>query len=109
MSSQSEQQPNGDGESKPTFQTLMLKHGFLSPRSSSDSIFGMWLRVCEDEVVRERSNARMARNRPHHLPTVTAGFIHVSAVLNAMTKQEIHELRLRLNIRPVREYAVQQH
>jgi hypothetical protein len=95
-----------EDENGPAFAHLMVKHRFLSPRSSSESMFGMWMRVCEDVVVRERSNARMARKKPNYLASFAAGYAHVSAVLNAMTPREIEQLRERLHIKPFREFAV---
>lgn len=97
-----------DDENGPAFAHLMVKHRFLSPRSSAESMFGMWMRVCEDVVVRERSNARMARKKPNYLASFAAGYVHTAAVLNCMTPREIQQLRERLNIQPVREFAVQQ-
>jgi len=95
-----------EDENLPAFTALMIRHSFLSPRSSPESFFGMWMRVCEDPIVRERSNKRTARKKPEYLASFAAGYAHVSAVLNAMTPREVQQLRERLNIRPVREYAV---
>lgn len=92
-----------ESSTQPAFQSLMVKHGFLSPRSSSESMFGLWMRVCEDSVVRERSNARMARKKPNYIASFAAGYAHTSAVLNAMTPCDIQQLRERLHIRPVKE------
>ena len=59
------------------------------------------MRVCEDGVVRERSNKRMARKKPEYLASFAAGYAHTAEVLNAMSAKEIQQLRERLNIRPV--------
>ena len=91
-----------EDQNGPAFAALMVRHGFLPPRSSPESLFGMWVQVCEDIVVRERSNARMARKRPGYIASFAAGYGHVSAVLNAMTPREIQQLRERLHIQPAK-------
>jgi hypothetical protein len=94
--------PKKSNADRPTFQTLMVKHRLLSPRSSHDSLFSLWMRVAEDEVVRQRSNERLARTKPS-LVSFMAGYINTAAVLNAMTARELQQLRERLHIRPGKE------
>lgn len=95
-----------EDENQPAFAALMVKHGLLPPRSSADSRFAMFMRVCEDHTIRERSNKRMARKKPAYLASFAAGYVNTAAVLNAMSPKEIQQLRERLNISPVREFAV---
>jgi hypothetical protein len=85
----------------PAFTALMIRHGLLFPNCSSDAAFGLWLRICEDPIVRERSRKREARKKPAYLTSVAAGYAHASSVLNAMTPKEVQQLRERLGVQHV--------
>ena len=83
-----------------------MKHGILSPKASAVDGFHLWMMLCEDTVVRQRSIARAKRHRPHQQPSVHAGYTYAAPVLNAMTAKELQQLKARLGIKPDREYAV---
>jgi hypothetical protein len=93
--------PRRENSQLPAFKALMIRHGFLDKHSSPSDAFGLWVGVCEDPVVRERSQKREARQRPRYLPSVAAGYAHSSRVIDAMKPKEIQQLKERLNIRPI--------
>jgi hypothetical protein len=84
---------NPDG---PAYALLLVKHGLLSPRVTSVDAFGLWCRLCEDPVVRERSKKRAARQKPGYLASFASGYKFASAVLNAMSKADLEKLKQRL-------------
>ncbi|HTS06791.1 MAG TPA: hypothetical protein VMP68_14525 [Candidatus Eisenbacteria bacterium] len=90
----------------PSYSVLLMKHRLVSPRATATDCWGVWQRVCEDPVVRERSMKRAAKHRPHQLPSVHAGYTYAAPILNAMTAAELQALRDRLGVRPVKEFAV---
>jgi hypothetical protein len=83
---------------------LMQQFGLLSPRYVGDA-FHLWMQLCEDRVVRERSQKFAARKRADYLPSVMAGYSYASRVLQQMTPRELAALKVRLGVRPEKEFA----
>jgi hypothetical protein len=97
---------NKNSSELPAHTLLMVKHGLLNPRASSCTAFGLWMRLCEDNIVRERSQKYSARKRADYLPSVMAGYSYAAKVLNAMTAKERQALRQRLGVKPEKEFSV---
>jgi hypothetical protein len=95
-----------DRPQSPAYTVLLMRHKIISPRATAIDSWGMWQRVCEDSVVRERSMKRAAKHRPHQIPSVHAAYTYAAPVLNAMTVKELQALRERLGVRPEKEFAV---
>jgi hypothetical protein len=90
----------------PAYMTMMIRHKIISPRASTSDGFGMWMRLCEDTVVRERSMKKAAAKRPAYLASFASGYSHAEFVLKQMTQKELQALRDRLGVRPEKEFAV---
>jgi hypothetical protein len=90
----------------PAYFSLLVRHKLLSPRLSSVDAFGLWMRLCEDPVVRERSMKKAAARRPAYLASFASGYSHAEFVLKQMTAKELQALKQRLGVRPEREFAV---
>jgi hypothetical protein len=85
---------------------LLVKHKLISPRASSQEVFGMWCRLCEDAVIVERSKKKSAGKRPAYLASFASGYSNAEFVLKQMSERERQELRQRLGVRSEKEFAV---
>lgn len=85
---------------------LLVKHKLIGPRASAHEVFGLWCRLCEDPVVIERSKKKAAGKRPAHLASFASGYGYAEFVLKQMTVKELQQLRERLGVHSVREFAV---
>jgi hypothetical protein len=83
----------------PAYALLLVKHGLLSPRVSSVDAFGLWMRLCEDPVVRERSKKKAAGKRPAYLASFASGYKYAEFVLKQMSIKDLEALKNRLGVR----------
>jgi hypothetical protein len=92
---------NPDG---PAYLLLLKKYGLVNPREYD--AFHLYMRLCEDEVVSERSKKLAAGKRAAYLAGFASGYKHAATVLQQMSKKDLAALRARLGIRPEKEFAV---
>ena len=85
---------------------LLVKHKLISPRASAQEVFAMWCRLCEDAVIVERSKKKAAAKRPLYLASFASGYSNAEFVLKQMKPSELAALRVRLGVRPEKEFAV---
>jgi len=91
-------------EGEPAYMALLRKHGLINPRQMD--AFHLWMRLCEDPVVRERGKKKAAAKRPAHMASFASGYSYADFVLKQMTPKELAALKQRLGIRPEKEFAV---
>ena len=91
---------NPDG---PAYLLLMKKYGLVNPREFDG--FHVYMRLCEDEVVSERSK-KMAGKRAPYLAGFASGYKYAEFVLKQMSAKDLAALKQRLGVKPEREYAV---
>jgi hypothetical protein len=86
----------------PEYLKLLKKHGLVSSREIDG--FHLYMRLCEDSIVRERSKKVAAAKRPEYLAGFASGYKYAEFVLKQMSAKDLAALKMRLGVHPVPEY-----